>query len=782
MKIKRKCLFRHFPVEKFGILQCFQFLFKKIVLFSRGIFPSFRAPFRHSLKRPYLGEKHLIISLFVTLFLLGLLYRLNLTFQLMNGRGLPSFQSQRYSFIFLLRYLWGELTFSLFFVAIVWFVYLAIHSFKPWFQRFLRPFFLFLLTLSLFLLPVLYGIHRKTMLTLNSGLTFEIFAESLSGFVWRDFFHLTSSRDLLLIFLPALLFWGLLMLPKFLWLWRDLMIFLLIVAVFLLHIFQPERKYPPLNRAITTTPVVFVLQEVIYNYQKKHRVSRRNFSSPQKRLTASKFPSKREKTPSSKSSNPFTKENCQRCRRLCEQRMSPLKGHGQLSAKEPLGGTSEAPKPRVSPLWNFKEHPSDLHPATVRLNGPLFMKSSVIPKKRKIEAAGRWNVIVFVLESVGMRYVLRRTPDGKQDVMPFFKNFIKKGWLFRNHFSPANTSPRSVFSIFSGLYPLPRIWMLSTKRDIYIPSLKNFLPKDYETFLITPAPLRWYFPRWFFFNSGLKEMYGYYSMPIKKRGVGWIVARNEIDVISFFIQRLKRVKEPFWATYLSFIPHYPYTDYGKRYRIAPHNRGGLFRYYNNLHLLDALIKRVVTYLERSGLLKRSILVFVGDHGEAFGQHKGNYTHSRHSYNENYHAPLFFYQPKLFKPRIFNSYTSHVDILPTLLDALKIPYNRQLFQGESLFQKSFQRRQIFLFGNENTLSSIDEHHIKTQISFRYRWCWSYDLDKDPHERQRRACTHLARQKETLLLYHQLQAQILQEYNRACRKKQPFHHLKHPVFRY
>ena len=750
-----------------SLLIIFQITIKKIMFWGKRTIFYF--------ERPNFTGQHLIISLFCSLFLFGLLYRVVLSLHLMMGTAFPSFQSERYSFLFLLRYLWTELTFALFFTATMWLLYSWFRPLKGLIKKVLFIFSFLILNVILIFLPLIYAIHQKTMFTLNSGLTFEILAETLSAFVFRDALHLASFGELFLLFLPLIFFWLLLMLPRSVWWWRNLIALVMMVLVLLLHISQPFNSRPPLDRSISTDPVVFILQELVYNYQKSHH----------KKLNARKIVRNKDKilkknSESIKLSMTDKVSACKKCQKLCSSKGQKTQ---KLSNPHKMKKTNNFDEHRhnhlkLSSLKNFGGQNKSFNPSCVRLIGSSFLKSA-IPTKKVIHGATKWNIVVFVLESSGMRYISRKTPDGQKDIMPFFKKFIKKGWLFKKHFSPANTSPRSVFSIFSGLYPLPRIWMLSTKRDIYIPSLKSFLPKNYETFLVTPAPLRWYFPRWFFFNSGLKEMYGYYSIPIKKRNVGWIVARNEIDVTSFFINRIKKAKEPFWGTYLSFIPHYPYSDYGKKYRIVPHNRGGLYRYYNNLHLLDQQLKRVVTSLKESGKLKRTILVFVGDHGEAFGQHKGNYTHSRRSYNENYHAPLFFYQPKIFSPRVSYKYTSHVDILPTLLDALKIPYNRKLLQGESLFQRSFQRKQIFLFGNENTLSSIDENNIKTQISFRFRWCWSYDLEKDPSERKRHGCQDVQQQKKTLLYYHQLQFKILQQYNKACMKKQLFHHLKHPT---
>lgn len=148
-----------------------------------------------------------------------------------------------------------------------------------------------------------------------------------------------------------------------------------------------------------------------------------------------------------------------------------------------------------------------------------------------------------------------------------------------------------------------------------------------------------------------------------------------------------------------------------------------------------MIKRIYDHLQKQGLLERTILVIVGDHGQAFGQHHpDNYMHYRYSYNENLETPAIFYQPALFRPKTFERSTSHVDILPTLLDAMRIPYDPMLFDGESLFHHPLKRKYIFFYGHEESISSLDAHHIKVQYSLKKNRSWAFDLKLDPDEKK------------------------------------------------
>jgi arylsulfatase A-like enzyme len=240
--------------------------------------------------------------------------------------------------------------------------------------------------------------------------------------------------------------------------------------------------------------------------------------------------------------------------------------------------------------------------------------------------------------------------------------------------------------------------------------------------------------------------------------------------VDFFIQRLSRAKEPFLGIYISFTAHFPYFDYGEDYRIMKDDGRLISRYYNNLYLLDRMIKRIHDYLQERGLLERTILVVVGDHGQAFGQHHpNNFMHYRYSYNENLETPAIFYQPTLFKPKTVSFPTSHVDILPTVLDAMRISYASDVFDGDSLFNNKSTRKPIFFYGYEESFSSLDNHLIKVQYSLKKKRCWVFDLKRDPDEKNPLDCSLYPHEVEALHRFVSDHDSNLLKYNATVKGK-------------
>lgn len=414
----------------------------------------------------------------------------------------------------------------------------------------------------------------------------------------------------------------------------------------------------------------------------------------------------------------------------------------------------------------------------LRLADAPWSKPANIKKKLPVPGDKPWNVVWVIMESTGRRYLQGDTPKGVQP-MPFLvDDLAKRGWWLSRHRSPSNSSATSIFAQLSGLYPSPSTKMFSVSKDNWIPTLFNFLGDRYERFLVTPGKLSFFFPYAFLTHGGIAELHGYDELKHIKSVQSENFVRNEIDVMSFFLQRLRKAKPPFAAVYYSFTPHWEYVDYGPQWHRFAGQRPQ-DRYLNGLYLLDTQLQRLVAQLQDDGLLDRTILVFAGDHGEAFGQHDRNWAHSRASFEENFATPGLLVQPKLFPPKVFEQDTLHIDLLPTVLDAMGIAYDDTLLQGESLYQPEQRRKYQFFWGNENTVSVIIEGAVKLQWAVGENRCTAYDLRTDPREKNRLPCDRWKSDLELLKTYRERQRTALIQYSAAVRADQPFGAHRHPA---
>ncbi len=130
-----------------------------------------------------------------------------------------------------------------------------------------------------------------------------------------------------------------------------------------------------------------------------------------------------------------------------------------------------------------------------------------------------------------------------------------------------------------------------------------------------------------------------------------------------------------WVHY--YDPHEPYSPPEKPGR-ALSGSG----YDREISYVDACLGDLLRELDRRGLLDRSILAVIGDHGESLGEH-GEKTHGIFLYDGAVHVPLLLRAPGVLPAgRRVAGPVEQVDLAPTLLDYLGVgPLTRA--QGKSL---------------------------------------------------------------------------------------------------
>ncbi|MFO1472321.1 MAG: sulfatase-like hydrolase/transferase [Turneriella sp.] len=388
------------------------------------------------------------------------------------------------------------------------------------------------------------------------------------------------------------------------------------------------------------------------------------------------------------------------------------------------------------------------------------------PAHARVEA----NIVIVILESTATEYIFDTVKyAGGKMPMPYLHSLTAKSLHFTQHFASNNSSPRSIFSIFSGLYESPETRFFSMERKLKIPHMVDFAGKNYEHFLVTPADLNWYFPKAWFQNRGFKRLYDYNALKqIPEYKAGPTAVRDEFKTAEHFLDLVKQTTKPFVGIYYTFVGHWPYPDLAAEHKIiqADSSRS---RYINNLYAQDQVIQQIVSGFELSGRAENTIFVFVGDHGEAFYQHPGNRVHSGESYNENIASPLIIYSPRLIKPGRIEYPTVHADILPTLLDAMGAPFDARQFQGESALRGNPARNYVFTYGNENTLTAVSKDLQKVSLLRTQKNCRSFDLRRDPAETQNRGCSTGNEQYRALEAFYRVQPGMLKGYNELCNKQ-------------
>jgi arylsulfatase A-like enzyme/Flp pilus assembly protein TadD len=141
-------------------------------------------------------------------------------------------------------------------------------------------------------------------------------------------------------------------------------------------------------------------------------------------------------------------------------------------------------------------------------------------------------------------------------------------------------------------------------------------------------------------------------------------------------------EQPFFLWLHLYDPHEPYTPpepYSLQYADRPYD--------GEVAFTDSLIGDFRRALDERDLLEKSLVILTSDHGEGLGDH-GEMFHGYYVYDSTIHVALIVRPPLTANAgRVVDAAVSHVDLMPTVLDAVALPYP-DLVHGRSLVPLMF----------------------------------------------------------------------------------------------
>lgn len=143
------------------------------------------------------------------------------------------------------------------------------------------------------------------------------------------------------------------------------------------------------------------------------------------------------------------------------------------------------------------------------------------------------------------------------------------------------------------------------------------------------------------------------------------VQRPANEVVDLALPWLQSVAGRQFFAWLHFYdahaPYEPPEPFASQFRGQPYN--------GEVAFVDAQLGRVVTFLEERGLLDKTIVAVLGDHGESLGEHEEG-THGFFVYETATHVPFLIRAPfDRTRGQRVTSLVRTADLTPTVLDLL-----------------------------------------------------------------------------------------------------------------
>lgn len=300
------------------------------------------------------------------------------------------------------------------------------------------------------------------------------------------------------------------------------------------------------------------------------------------------------------------------------------------------------------------------------------------------------NVVIILLESIRASATSPYAPE--LDSTPFLARVAREGATVQRAYVTLPHTTKALVSVLSG-YPPDIRRPLSETTSAGVPG--TGIARILKSVGYSSA----------YFHSAYGDFENN-DVLIKNLGYDLYVAREKLDatrfespnylgledramlepIMQWVDQReAESPKKPFLLSVLTLVSHHDYqipTDFPRR------TWPGSTRwndYLNSVHYVDTFVGELFTEFEKRGLLKNTLFVFLGDHGEGHGEH-GRKGHDQIPYDEGLHIPMLLYSQRLFpQPTQIEGLRWNIDVLPTVLDALKLKVVKGSLEGKSLFE-------------------------------------------------------------------------------------------------
>lgn len=202
---------------------------------------------------------------------------------------------------------------------------------------------------------------------------------------------------------------------------------------------------------------------------------------------------------------------------------------------------------------------------------------------------------------------------------------------------------------------------------------------------------------------------------------GLDIGRKTMQPIYDFIGQAKKDAKPFFVWYAPMMPHDPHTPPERilaKYRDkAPSEH--VAKYWAMIEWFDETCGDLLGYLDKEGLAKDTIVLYLSDNGWIQSLDKPQYAaRSKQSPNEaGLRTPIMVRWPGHFAPKTSDVPVSSLDLFPTILSACGVKQPANL-PGVNLADEAAVAARKTLYGECFTHNFVDLDHAAPNL----RWRW------------------------------------------------------------
>jgi len=312
-------------------------------------------------------------------------------------------------------------------------------------------------------------------------------------------------------------------------------------------------------------------------------------------------------------------------------------------------------------------------------------------------AAKGYDVVLFVMETGPARIL---SWDANLNDFPNLNRLRQNAWVGTQHYTTSPESFRAITSMLLSMYPVRHSRSFVERRRTPPGLIQNLHAAGYETGVYLPNVHG---------TRHAKDEEDYYktlgpdrvsipdTSPVPKANApGWQEAQD-LDLLALrnlegAYRAAASTGTRFLGVFAPQLSHEPWVDVttgGNEHDMAK-------RRYNLMKVEDRELGELITTVEQSGRLNKTLLVVTCDHGLRSSESDSSFRAGQID-DLTFHVPFLLYAPGIVKQQTNLSWvTSHLDITPSILDLLGISEGRDFEAGTAIWNESLKDRTTFFW--------------------------------------------------------------------------------------
>jgi len=309
----------------------------------------------------------------------------------------------------------------------------------------------------------------------------------------------------------------------------------------------------------------------------------------------------------------------------------------------------------------------------------------------RADGAGRLNVVLVSSEAFGAEF--SRLYGSNQNLTPNFDSFAQQGLWFSHTYASGTRTVRGLEALASSIPPIPTVSILRRPGNEHIATWGAVMRSHgYRTSFLYGG--YGYFDNMnYFFSSNDFEVLDRKAInSVRFKNVWGVSDEDLFDRSLAHFDELHATGQPFFSIIMTTSNHKPFTFRPGLETLGIPEQGG--ERPAGVRYADYALGQFLRAAQQHPWFDDTVFVVIADHGaRVYG--------AQQIPLRTYEVPLMIYSPKHVAPRCVDTLMTQIDVAPTVLGLLGLPYEAPFF-GQDVLSTPPEHR-IALFNHNHDVA-------------------------------------------------------------------------------